>query len=640
VLDVPMVLGGLLLAVVFATAGVAKLADLEGSRRAVAAFGVPGRLVAPLGTLLPPAELATAALLAAGALAGGGGAGALRAGSLSALVLLSLFSAGIAVSLARGRSPDCHCFGQLHSAPASVRTLARNGVLLTLAAFVAGGGELAGTLAAAVAMLAIVGGVGLRTRGRRLDQAGRQGEGLPLGTAAPDFELPSLGGARVTLAGLLERGRAVVLVFTDPGCGPCVALAPQVARWQRRHSDELTIAVVERLDGSNGDEADEHGRRDLLLQRDREVADAYRAAGTPSAVLVSAEGRIASGVAGGGPAIEGLLARTLPGFERRPATETAVLAPAPLGRRELLARGATAATGITGLLGVPAWAKVVQLELKCRFERCGDRCCPKRAKCEGRGDRKVCVCPDGRPACGERCCPETFVCRRIGRRRRRRLRCVCPQGYVVCAGRCVRARTDPRHCGRCGHECPTATSCVDGECVGGDGTGSGPGGSGGCDCPRGQTCCEGQCIDLNADELHCGRCAQPCPEGETCCEGTCRRLDSDPENCGRCGQRCASGEVCSQGRCRRRCRGGLRNCGGHCVDTVADRGHCGGCGRSCDDPFGSWDCCNGECCSYNASLCCPGGCVNPAFDDENCGGCGIVCPPDSYCRAGACSGSI
>ena len=53
----------LLLALVFATAGVAKLADRAGSRRAIIDFGVPAFLAAPLGILLPLAELLVAAAL-------------------------------------------------------------------------------------------------------------------------------------------------------------------------------------------------------------------------------------------------------------------------------------------------------------------------------------------------------------------------------------------------------------------------------------------------------------------------------------------------------------------------------------------------------------------------------------------------
>ena len=58
-------------------------------------------------------------------------------GALGALLLLLLFIVGIAVNMARGRAPDCHCFGQLHAEPVGWRTLARNGVLALIAGFVA-----------------------------------------------------------------------------------------------------------------------------------------------------------------------------------------------------------------------------------------------------------------------------------------------------------------------------------------------------------------------------------------------------------------------------------------------------------------------------------------------------------------------
>ncbi|HEU4848459.1 MAG TPA: MauE/DoxX family redox-associated membrane protein, partial [Rubrobacteraceae bacterium] len=77
----------LLLAAVFVVAGVAKLADREGSRRAVADFGVPGALAAPLSVLLPLAELAVAVALIPTSTA--------IWGAVGALALLLLFVAGI-----------------------------------------------------------------------------------------------------------------------------------------------------------------------------------------------------------------------------------------------------------------------------------------------------------------------------------------------------------------------------------------------------------------------------------------------------------------------------------------------------------------------------------------------------------------
>src|SRR5919107_3979977 len=123
-----LLIARLLLAGIFLVAGVAKLADRTGSRQAVIDFGLPGALAAPLGILLPLAELAVAAALIPTSTAWWG--------ALGALALLLLFVAGIGANLARGRKPDCRCFGQLHSAPAGWSTLARNAVLAALAAFV------------------------------------------------------------------------------------------------------------------------------------------------------------------------------------------------------------------------------------------------------------------------------------------------------------------------------------------------------------------------------------------------------------------------------------------------------------------------------------------------------------------------
>ena len=47
-----------------------------------------------------------------------------------------LFACWIGANLARGRKPECRCFGQLHSEPAGWNTLARNGVSAAVAGFV------------------------------------------------------------------------------------------------------------------------------------------------------------------------------------------------------------------------------------------------------------------------------------------------------------------------------------------------------------------------------------------------------------------------------------------------------------------------------------------------------------------------
>jgi peroxiredoxin len=132
--------------------------------------------------------------------------------------------------------------------------------------------------------------------------------GLPVGSPAPAFELAAVDGGSVSLGGLRSPGLPVLLVFSDPGCGPCNALLPEIGDWQRDHAERLTIALVSR--GSieaNQEKSKTHELSRVLLQKDREVAKAYAAHGTPSAILISPDGQIASALAGGPPAIRELL---------------------------------------------------------------------------------------------------------------------------------------------------------------------------------------------------------------------------------------------------------------------------------------------------------------------------------------------
>lgn len=349
--------GRVLLAAVFTIAALAKLADRKGSRQAVEGFGVPASLAVVVAGVLPACELAVAIGLMVSSSA--------RWAALGALALLAAFSIAIAINLARGKKPDCHCFGQLHSAPAGSSALARNGALAAVAAVVAWVGwngpgpsviasldalSLAQALGLAagtiVAGLALVTGWFilhlLRQHGRllvRMDaleaavRAGGAGvipdpasdaAGLPVGSPAPEFSLPGLHGETLTLAALRSAAKPVMLLFTAPGCGPCESLMPEVGQWQRDHGEALTIAVV-----TTGTAdvvaaiASEHGLRNVLRQNATEVADSYHYLGTPSAVLVSPDGRIATPLVAGPDPIRSLMAHGLGG---------PVPVPAELGR--------------------------------------------------------------------------------------------------------------------------------------------------------------------------------------------------------------------------------------------------------------------------------------------------------------------
>ena len=111
----------LALAVVFALAAVGKLLDFRGAQEAVKGFGVPAAIAPVIAVSLPLVEALIAITLVP--------ASSAVAGAAAALVLLAIFIILISIQLARGRRPDCHCFGQLHSAPVGLGTLVRNLVL-------------------------------------------------------------------------------------------------------------------------------------------------------------------------------------------------------------------------------------------------------------------------------------------------------------------------------------------------------------------------------------------------------------------------------------------------------------------------------------------------------------------------------
>jgi len=300
----------MLLAAVFAVAGIAKLRDLEGSRAAMRDFGVPAKFAGPAGVLLPIAELAVAVGLVPTATA--------RWAAIGAFLLLLAFIWGIANALRHGESPDCHCFGQLHSAPAGPATLVRNAVLAALALFVvvdAPGAVLNDWVAARTAaelvavgagIAAIFFGIGwfymwrerrglLRQLGRAQRLATSAAPGVPIGSRAPDFSLPDLHGNTVSLASLLQRGRPLLVVFVSPGCEQCVELLPKLARWQHSLTDRLTLVLMST--GSvkrNQPIFEDYGMSDVLLQDFMEVSDAFRIRGTPSAVVITPDGTVAT----------------------------------------------------------------------------------------------------------------------------------------------------------------------------------------------------------------------------------------------------------------------------------------------------------------------------------------------------------
>jgi peroxiredoxin/uncharacterized membrane protein YphA (DoxX/SURF4 family) len=312
-----LVIARLCLVAVFVIAGVAKLADRSGTRQALVDFDVPARLIDLFVLLLPLAELAAATALVFPTTA--------RWGAAGSLVLLALFVVGLTRVLRRGEAPDCHCFGQLHSKPASWVTVARNLVLALPAAYIALAGPgpsltswVAGTetrdlwliATGALATLATTTSLFLWRENRRLRSSGGRAATAPrqIGALAPLFSLPSTAGRVVSLQDLLADDRACVLTFVSPGCGPCQLLLPELARWHDTITERLVLTLVASTEAVEaGELAREHALTDVLIDERATVMDAYGVWGTPSAVLIASDGTVRSAPVSGPVAIESLI---------------------------------------------------------------------------------------------------------------------------------------------------------------------------------------------------------------------------------------------------------------------------------------------------------------------------------------------
>ena len=287
-------------------AAVLKAADRTGATVAIAGYGVPGRLVAPVWAALIAAEAALAAGLAAGA----------AWAPPAATALLTGFVVAQTVALARGGAgAPCGCLGgRGRLSPGSV------GRTALLAAFCAllpvlGDGPglplaLTGALAAGTVVLGM--GRGAPAPGGALELAG---EGPPLGAPSP-VDVP---GATLRLA-----------LFTAPGCRLC-----------RRVGRAASLLAAHGVPVRTFDE--------------REQAAAWAAAavpGAPFAVAIGADGTVlAKGTVNDGAQLESVLAAA----EARAAAraEDGAMAAASSRRGFLLRAGGTAAA-VTGAGAVGA----------------------------------------------------------------------------------------------------------------------------------------------------------------------------------------------------------------------------------------------------------------------------------------------
>lgn len=135
---------------------------------------------------------------------------------------------------------------------------------------------------------------------RALSESKIEREGLKAGTLAPSFSLPDVHGHTVSLEEY--RGRKVLLVFTDPHCGPCDQLAPDLVRLHKQHQDNgLALIMVGRGEAEeNRLKAEAHGFEfPVVLQERWKLSKEYGIFATPVGFLINEEGVLAKDVGKG-----------------------------------------------------------------------------------------------------------------------------------------------------------------------------------------------------------------------------------------------------------------------------------------------------------------------------------------------------
>jgi peroxiredoxin len=137
---------------------------------------------------------------------------------------------------------------------------------------------------------------------------------LEAGDELDDFTLPDLDGTERSLSDY--RGKRVLLVNWNPGCGFCVAIVDELAALHpllTEHDVELLLVAIGDAD-ANRALHDEHGLTAPTLLRDGTEVDPFRGTGTPAAYLLEADGTLAEAMSVGSDQVP-TLARDLAGVD-------------------------------------------------------------------------------------------------------------------------------------------------------------------------------------------------------------------------------------------------------------------------------------------------------------------------------------
>ena len=244
-----------------------------------------------------------------------------------------------------------------------------------------------------------------------LSQSRIERNGLKPGSIAPDFTLADIYGHSIALE--QYRGQRILVVFSDPRCGPCNDLAPQLVRsYRRRRPDAANIIVVSRGErDENLRKAEEHGFEFPVVIQDRwKLSRKYGIFATPVAFLIGVDGRTIGEVAVGFDQILVLLRKE---FKRGPIDwsaetvgEVSRILSSPIPRREAFRiAGAVVAGALFSAVGLQ-WAAFAACPNG--FSACGSACCDGTQTCCNAATNLCCstslIC------CSGKCCAPTEVC--------------------------------------------------------------------------------------------------------------------------------------------------------------------------------------------------------------------------------------
>jgi len=142
---------------------------------------------------------------------------------------------------------------------------------------------------------------------RPLSESRINRSGLARGTTAPPFRLPLCDGGEISLDAY--RGRKLLLVFSDPNCGPCRELMPELASLYERTPD-IAVLVISRgnIDAVKAELAEHPAAFPVAVQKGWEISRRYAKFATPIAYLIDESGKTASEVTAGPEPILMLLA--------------------------------------------------------------------------------------------------------------------------------------------------------------------------------------------------------------------------------------------------------------------------------------------------------------------------------------------